>query len=153
MSATLKTCMLFGSSFPFGEPPHDDVEAAAVLLNRHRECGLDDPDFGESFIMMVADPEAVAARAKELRPDLVPLPRPGPDEPDRSELQRLSRLTPHLKKTGHLDDQAIVYLILRARLAARGDRRMMDEVFTERGDHPLVNEILVALAAADQSRS
>jgi hypothetical protein len=53
--------------FPFGKPPHDDVDAAARLLIRYEEAGKTGPEFGEMFIQSVKDPEAVAKRAAELR--------------------------------------------------------------------------------------
>ncbi len=55
---------LFG--FPLGEPPHDDVEAAATLLVRYgREAPLTADDTA-SFMQLVANPRAVRKRAREL---------------------------------------------------------------------------------------
>ncbi|HEX5865101.1 MAG TPA: hypothetical protein VF014_12750 [Casimicrobiaceae bacterium] len=52
--------------FPLGEPPYDDVEAAAKLLAEYQRQGLTGPEFGSMFFRMVADPDAVVARAEEL---------------------------------------------------------------------------------------
>lgn len=53
--------------FPLGEPPFDDVEAAASLLVRYtREAPLNEDEMA-SFMQMVADPDAVIARARELQ--------------------------------------------------------------------------------------
>jgi hypothetical protein len=55
---------IFG--FPLGEPPHEDVEAAATLLVRYgREAPLDEDQMA-MFLQMVADPAAVLKRAREL---------------------------------------------------------------------------------------
>ncbi len=51
---------------PFGEPPRNDVEAAALLLVRYRAAKKTGPEFGAMFSRMVADPAAVLARAREL---------------------------------------------------------------------------------------
>lgn len=51
---------------PLGEPPYDDVEAAAKLLAEYQRKGLTGPEFGSMFYRMVADPDAVIARADEL---------------------------------------------------------------------------------------
>jgi hypothetical protein len=52
--------------FPLGEPPLDDVEAAAALLVRYgREAPLDE-DEARMFVRMVSDPEAVLKRARQL---------------------------------------------------------------------------------------
>ncbi len=52
--------------FPLGEPPADDVEAAARLLVRYgREAPLNQDD-SRMFLRMVDDPEAVLRRAREL---------------------------------------------------------------------------------------
>lgn len=132
--------------FPFGEPPRDNVEAAALLLNRYREAGLDDESFGESFIMLVQDSVAVAARAAALRPDLVPLRPAGRGQPDRRELQRLSRLVPYLRRTGQLDDETVGGLIMLAYGAAFGDTKLIEEALDGLGDKkPLVREVLGSL--------
>lgn len=55
---------------PLGEPPFEDVEAAAALFVRYgREAPLDE-DAARMFMRMVADPEAVLARARELEANL-----------------------------------------------------------------------------------
>jgi hypothetical protein len=52
--------------FSLGEPPHDDVDAAAALLARYgREAPLSQDEM-DSFMMMVAEPEKVLERAREL---------------------------------------------------------------------------------------
>ncbi len=64
------------SPLPLGEPPADDVEAAARLLVRYRKAGmLDDGETGAIFARMVNDPAAVAARALEIEahPELHPI--------------------------------------------------------------------------------
>lgn len=52
--------------FPLGEPPRDDVEAAARLLVEYQRKGLTGPEFGSMFYRMVDDPRAVVKRAEEL---------------------------------------------------------------------------------------
>lgn len=52
--------------FPLGEPPQDDVEAAARLLVKYRAAKLTGPEFGEMFFMRVRDPRAVVNRALEI---------------------------------------------------------------------------------------
>ncbi len=122
------------------------MEAAARLLNRYREAGLNDESFGESFIMSVRDHVAVAARAAKLRPDLVPLPAPRPGEPDRRELARLPRLIEYLKETGQLEDRVAGGLIGRASFAARGDRALIAQTLRGIPNQQLVNEALSSLA-------
>lgn len=51
---------------PLGEPPRDDVEAAARLLVEYQRKGLTGQEFGSMFFRLVADPSAVVARAEEL---------------------------------------------------------------------------------------
>jgi len=52
--------------FPLGEPPYNDVEAAARLLLRYeREAPLN-PDRGAMFLQMCAEPRAVIRRFEEL---------------------------------------------------------------------------------------
>ena len=55
------------SYFPLGEPPRDDVDAAARLLIRYQDEGLTGPEFGEMFAMSVDDFRAVVDRADEIR--------------------------------------------------------------------------------------
>lgn len=53
--------------FQFGEPPFDDVEAAAQLLARYdREAPLTS-DYMRVFLRMVKEPRAVVARARQIR--------------------------------------------------------------------------------------
>jgi hypothetical protein len=132
--------------FPFGEPPRENVEVAALLLNRYREAGLDDESFRESFIMLVQDSTAVVARAAELRPDLVPLRPAKADQPDRRELQRRSRLAAYLRRTGQLDDEKVEDLLTRAYSAANGDPKLIEEALDGLGDKKrLLNKALEAL--------
>jgi hypothetical protein len=55
------------SRFRFGEPPRDDVDAAAQLLVRYQDAGLMSPELGQMFAMLVDDFRAVIRRANELR--------------------------------------------------------------------------------------
>lgn len=50
-----------------GEPDRDDVDASAALWNEYRKDGAPERETFQMFMMMVADPEAVMARATELR--------------------------------------------------------------------------------------
>ena len=52
--------------FPLGEPPHDDVEAAARLLLRYEQESPLTPDRAAEFLQMCARPEAVIDRFAEL---------------------------------------------------------------------------------------
>lgn len=52
--------------FPLGTPPRDDVEAAAQLLVRYRAAKLTGPEFGEMFVMMVDDIDAILKRVEEI---------------------------------------------------------------------------------------
>jgi hypothetical protein len=55
-----------GSPFPFGDPPHEDVERAANLLVRYnREAPLS-PDELDRFCQLLANPRAVLNRARQL---------------------------------------------------------------------------------------
>jgi hypothetical protein len=55
-----------GNPFTLGEPPFDDVEAAAVLLVRYgQEAPLGD-DYARVFLRMCAEPTKVLERAREL---------------------------------------------------------------------------------------
>ena len=53
--------------FPFGEPPHDDVDAAARLLLKYQDAGKTGQEFGSMFARIVKDIDAVLERAKQLR--------------------------------------------------------------------------------------
>jgi hypothetical protein len=65
MPSPPSTAPTFG--FPLGEPPLDDVEAAAQLFMRYvREAPLDS-DRAAMFLQMCLRPSAVAARISELR--------------------------------------------------------------------------------------
>lgn len=54
---------------PLGEPPRDDVDAAARLLIRYEDAGLLGEEFGEMWTMMLGRERAaeVSKRADELR--------------------------------------------------------------------------------------
>jgi hypothetical protein len=52
---------------PLGVPPRHDVDGAARLLVRYQDAKLTGPEFGEMFWMLVDEPQAVIARADELR--------------------------------------------------------------------------------------
>jgi hypothetical protein len=56
---------------PLGEPPRDDVDAAARLLIQYEERGGLELEFYEQFFMLVEDSDAVWSRAKELRNEVV----------------------------------------------------------------------------------
>ena len=51
----------------FGEPPLDDVEAAARLWIKYEDADAVTPELGQMFHMSVNDPAAVMARVKEIR--------------------------------------------------------------------------------------
>ncbi len=51
---------------PLGEPPRNDVEAAARLLVRYRRESPLTPEGGEMFFMSLTDPDAVIARAEQI---------------------------------------------------------------------------------------
>jgi hypothetical protein len=52
--------------FPFGDPPHEDVEAAATLLVRYgREAPLSADEL-DRFCQLLANPRAVLNRARQL---------------------------------------------------------------------------------------
>ena len=52
--------------FPLGDPPHEDVEAAAALLVRYgREAPLSADEL-DRFCQLVANPRAVLDRARRL---------------------------------------------------------------------------------------
>jgi hypothetical protein len=53
-------------AFQFGEPPYEDVEAAAALLVRYgREAPLAADDL-DRFCQLLANPRAVLTRARQL---------------------------------------------------------------------------------------